>query len=42
VTSDTIEIDGDAQIERVGYTVLHNVEIYNCSQIDTNRAALRF
>jgi hypothetical protein len=42
LTGDTIEIDGDNQIERIGSTILHNVEIHNCSQIDTNRAALRF
>jgi hypothetical protein len=39
VTSDTIE--GDLTM-RVGQTVLHNVEIYNCSQINTFKSALRF
>jgi len=39
VTSDTIE--GDLTV-RNGHTILHNVEIYNCSQINTLKAALRF
>ena len=39
VTSDTIEFDGTT---RFGHTVLDNVEIFNCSQIDTFKAALRF
>ena len=29
-------------IERFGQTIMDSVEIYNCSQIDTDRAALRF
>ena len=39
VTSDTI--DGDLTV-RNGQTVMHNVEIYNCSQQNTEKAALRF
>jgi len=39
VTSDTIEFDGTT---RFGHTVMDNVEIFNCSQIDTFKAALRF
>jgi len=39
ITSDTIEFDGKM---RFGHTVLDNVEIFNCSQIDTFKAALRF
>jgi len=39
VTMDTIEADLSI---RSGITVLHNVEIYNCSQADTERAALEW
>jgi hypothetical protein len=39
VTTDTIEPDGTM---RFGHTILDNVEIFNCSQIDTFKAALRF
>jgi len=39
VTSDTIEFSGKM---RFGHTVLDNVEIFNCSQIDTFKAAIRF
>jgi len=39
VTSDTVEPDGTF---RYGHTTLDNVEIFNCSQIDTYKAALRF
>jgi len=39
VTSDTIEFDGTF---RFGSTVMDSVEIFNCSQIDTFNAALRF
>jgi len=39
VTSDTIEFSGKA---RYGHTIMDNVEIFNCSQIDTFKSALRF
>ena len=39
VTSDTIEFSGKV---RYGHTIMDNVEIFNCSQIDTFKAALRF
>lgn len=39
VTSDTIE--GDLTI-RSGQTLMHNVEVYNCSQVNTLKAAIRF
>jgi hypothetical protein len=39
VTSDTIE--GDLTV-RQGQLILDNVEIYNCSQINTMKAAIRF
>ena len=39
VTSDFIEGNGEL---RKGKTVLDHVEIYNCSQYDTYKAALRF
>jgi len=39
VTSDFTEGNGE---ERLGRTFLSNVEIYNCSQYDTHKAALRF
>lgn len=42
VTSDTQEIYDDEIITRRGTTVIDNVEIFNCSQIDTFKAALRF
>lgn len=29
-------------IDRTGSTIMRNVEIFNCSQIDTLKAALRF
>ena len=39
VTSDTIE--GDLTV-RYGSTIMHNVEVYNCSQVNTMKAAIRF
>ncbi len=39
ITSDFIEDDG---VYRGGSTLLDNVEVYNCSQYDTYKAALRF
>jgi hypothetical protein len=39
VTSDTMEAD---LTFRTGQTILDHVEFYNCSQIDTMKAALRF
>lgn len=42
VTSDTMEIYGTEIVMRRGQTILDNVEIFNCSQIDTFKAALRF
>lgn len=39
MTSDFVEGNG---VLRRGHTVLDNVEIYNCSQYDTYKAALRF
>jgi len=44
VTSDTVEIDVTTMEikQRTGQMNLHNVEVYNCSQIDTERAAIRF
>lgn len=42
VTSDTMEIYGTEIISRTGTTILDSVEIFNCSQIDTFKAALRF
>jgi len=42
VTSDTMEIYGTEIITRTGTTVMDSVEIFNCSQIDTFKAAIRF
>lgn len=42
VTSDTIEMYENAVVMRKGTTILDNVEIYNCSQIDTVKTAVRF
>lgn len=42
VTGDTVEIYGTEIINRRGTTVIDSVEIFNCSQIDTFKAALRF
>jgi hypothetical protein len=44
VTSDTSEFDlvNDMIINRLGQTLLDNVEFKNCSQIDTQKAAIRF
>jgi hypothetical protein len=39
VTSDFVE--GNSE-QRIGRTVMDNVEIYNCSQYDTWKAAIRF
>ena len=39
VTTDTIESDGSL---RFGSTHLENVQVYNCSQRGTLRAAIRF
>ena len=44
VTSDTIEFDqttGELK-ERTGLMILDHVEMYNCSQIDTYKASIRF
>lgn len=42
VTSDTIEIyDGETTM-RSGTTIIDNIEIFNCSQIDTFKTALRW
>lgn len=42
VTSDTIEFVETETIMRNGQMFLNNVEVFNCSQIDTFKAALRF
>lgn len=44
VTSDTTEFDviNDSIITRFGKTMIDNVEFRNCSQIDTQKAAIRF
>jgi len=42
VTSDTQELYGTEMIDRFGTTIMQNVEIFNCSQIDTLKAAIRF
>jgi hypothetical protein len=42
VTSDTMEVYGDEIKFRTGTTEMDNVEIHNCSQIDTFKAAIRF
>jgi len=42
VTSDTQEMNGGVMTDRFGTTILRNVEIYNCSQIDTLKSAIRF
>jgi hypothetical protein len=42
VTSDTMEVYGDEIKMRTGTTIMDSVEIFNCSQIDTFKAALRF
>ncbi len=39
VTSDFVEANG---VWRFGSTIMDNVEIYNCSQYDTFKAAVRF
>ena len=39
VTSDFVEANKE---QRVGRTIMDNVEIYNCSQYDTWKAAIRF
>lgn len=39
LTSDFIEGNGEY---RMGRTYLDNVEVYNCSQYDTHKAAMRF
>lgn len=39
LTSDFLEENG---VWRNGITLMDNVEIYNCSQVDTQKAALRF
>jgi hypothetical protein len=42
VTSDTMEVYGDEIKFRTGTTIMDSVEIHNCSQIDTFKAAIRF
>jgi hypothetical protein len=44
VTSDTTEIDMTTMEmkTRTGQMLVDNIEVYNCSQIDTERAAIRF
>ena len=43
VTSDTVEINSLGEMAvRSGSTVMENVEVYNCSQIDTQKAAIRW
>jgi hypothetical protein len=39
VTSDFVEVNGT---QRNGTLLMDNVEVYNCSQRDTSRAAVRF
>lgn len=39
VTSDTIELNG---VQRMGQLILNNVECYNCSQRNTEKAGIRF
>ena len=42
MTSDTQEIYGSEIISRTGTTIMDSVEVFNCSQIDTLKAAIRF
>ena len=43
VTSDVAELNSEGKlVNRYGSTILDSVEIFNCSQIDTEKAALRF
>jgi hypothetical protein len=43
VTSDTLELGGDGEMKlRAGQTIMHNVEVYNCSQKNSEKAAVRF
>jgi hypothetical protein len=43
VTSDTVEVGSDGKlVNRYGSTIMDSVEIYNCSQLSTHKAALRF
>lgn len=42
MTSDTIEIYDGEMTMRTGSTIIDNVEIFNCSQIDTEKSALRW
>lgn len=44
VTSDSVEVDAATGniVTRTGSSIMDSVEIYNCSQIDTFKAALRF
>lgn len=42
ITGDTIEVFDGVTTSRAGSTVMDNVEIFNCSQIDSEHAALRF
>jgi hypothetical protein len=42
VTSDTMEFNDGEIVYRYGQTFMDHVEIYNCSQWDTYKSALRF
>jgi len=44
VTSDTVEFDFETNDikTRTGQLLVDNIEMYNCSQIDTFKAAVRF
>ena len=43
MTSDTVEFDSAGEmISRHGQAFIDNVEFFNCSQIDTQKTAVRF
>ena len=42
MTSDTQELFGSEMVSRTGTTIMDSVEVFNCSQIDTHKAAIRF
>jgi len=41
-TADNIDIVDGKEVKRVGQTLMENVELFRCSQIDTAKAAIRF
>jgi hypothetical protein len=43
LTTDSLEVDSEGEMMfRTGSTIMHNVEVYNCSQKNLEKSAIRF